>query len=85
VYIDGDRSIDRRRCGIPAKFSIHLLRGVRLNNLFNIHFVSEPREADTVVVSIVGATIFSNFMSLKTTGLLHSGNISIEQCLSDRP
>ncbi|HEY8159166.1 MAG TPA: SulP family inorganic anion transporter, partial [Methylobacter sp.] len=52
--------------GILTKFAIHMLRGVRPNNLFKIHFVIEPREADTVVVSIVGAAIFSNFMSLKT-------------------
>ncbi|MGZ4980899.1 MAG: SulP family inorganic anion transporter, partial [Methylobacter sp.] len=52
--------------GILAKFAIHMLRGVRPNNLFKIHFVIEPRDADTVVVSIVGAAIFSNFMSLKT-------------------
>ncbi|HEY8159588.1 MAG TPA: SulP family inorganic anion transporter, partial [Methylobacter sp.] len=52
--------------GILTKFAIHMLRGVRPNNLFKIHFVIEPREADTVVVSIIGAAIFSNFMSLKT-------------------
>ena len=52
--------------GIATKFAIHLLRGVRLNNLFKIHFVIKPKEADSVIVSIVGAAIFSNFMSLKT-------------------
>ncbi len=52
--------------GILTKFAIHMLRGVRLNNLFKIHFVIEPKDADSVVVSIVGAAIFSNFMSLKT-------------------
>jgi len=52
--------------GILAKFTIHMLRGVRPNNLFKIHFVIEPKGADSVVVSIVGAAIFSNFMSLKT-------------------
>ncbi|WP_027150296.1 SulP family inorganic anion transporter [Methylobacter tundripaludum] len=52
--------------GIVTKFTIHMLRGVRLNNLFKIHFVIEPKDADSVVVSIVGAAIFSNFMSLKT-------------------
>ncbi|MDD5267624.1 MAG: SulP family inorganic anion transporter [Methylococcales bacterium] len=53
--------------GIVAKFAIHMLRGVRVNNLFKIHFVIEQQDASTVVVSIVGAAIFSNFMSLKTT------------------
>ncbi len=52
--------------GILTKFAIHMLRGVRPNNLFKIHFVIEPKDADSVVVSIVGAAIFSNFMSLKT-------------------
>ncbi len=52
--------------GIVTKFAIHMLRGVRLNNLFKIHFVIEPKDDNTVVVSIVGAAIFSNFMSLKT-------------------
>ncbi|MDP1773748.1 MAG: SulP family inorganic anion transporter [Methylobacter sp.] len=52
--------------GILTKFVIHMLRGVRPNNLFKIHFVIEPKDADTVVVSIVGAAIFSNFLSLKT-------------------
>jgi MFS superfamily sulfate permease-like transporter len=52
--------------GIVTKFAIHMLRGVRLNNLFKIHFVIERKDAGTFVVSIVGAAIFSNFMSLKT-------------------
>lgn len=52
--------------GILTKFAIHMLRGVRPNNLFKIHFVIEEKDPDTVVVSIVGAAIFSNFMSLKT-------------------
>jgi MFS superfamily sulfate permease-like transporter len=52
--------------GILAKFAIHMLRGVRPNNLFKIHFVIEPRDVDSVVVSIVGSAIFSNFMALKT-------------------
>ncbi len=52
--------------GIVAKFGIHMLRGVRLNNLFKMHVVIEQKDANTIVVSIVGAAIFSNFMSLKT-------------------
>jgi MFS superfamily sulfate permease-like transporter len=52
--------------GIVTKFAIHMLRGVRLNNLFKIHFVIEHKDVSTDVVSIVGAAIFSNFMPLKT-------------------
>ncbi|NOS88080.1 MAG: SulP family inorganic anion transporter [Methylococcaceae bacterium] len=52
--------------GILAKFIIHILRGVRFNNLFKIHFVIEPQANGSVIVSIVGAAIFSNFMALKT-------------------
>lgn len=52
--------------GIAAKFGIHMLRGVRFNNLFKIHFVVEPKDENTFVVSIVGAAVFSNFMALKT-------------------
>ena len=51
--------------GIITKFAIHMLRGVRLNNLFKIHFVIERKDPDTFVVAIVGAAIFSNFMRLK--------------------
>ncbi len=51
--------------GILAEFMIHMLRGVRLNNLFKIHFVIEPVNADTLVVEIIGAAIFSNFLALK--------------------
>jgi MFS superfamily sulfate permease-like transporter len=51
--------------GILTKFVIHMLRGVRPNNLFKIHFAIESRDG-TLVVSIVGAAIFSNFLSLKT-------------------
>lgn len=51
--------------GIIAKFSIHMFRGVRPNNMFKIYFVIEPKGADSFVVSIVGAAIFSNFLSLK--------------------
>ncbi len=52
--------------GIITKFSIHILRGVRPNNMFKIHFVIEPKDADTLVVSIVGSALFSNFIRLKT-------------------
>jgi MFS superfamily sulfate permease-like transporter len=51
--------------GILTKFAIHMLRGVRPNKLFKIHFMIESRDG-TIVVAIVGAAIFSNFLSLKT-------------------
>ncbi|MEQ1635306.1 MAG: SulP family inorganic anion transporter [Methylococcales bacterium] len=51
--------------GILTKFAIHMLRGVRLNNLFKIHFVIENINDETILVEIVGAAIFSNFMKLK--------------------
>lgn len=51
--------------GILTKFAIHILRGVQLNNLFKIHFVIERKSPDSFEVVIVGAAIFSNFMSLK--------------------
>lgn len=51
--------------GILTKFTIHMLRGVRLNNLFKIHFVIEHQDENTFVLSIVGAAIFSNFLPLK--------------------
>lgn len=57
-----------------------MLRGVRLNNLFRIHFVIEKLNADSVVVEIVGAAIFSNFLSLKDAiANLENGKIVIFQ------
>jgi MFS superfamily sulfate permease-like transporter len=52
--------------GIIAKFAIHLLRGVRPNNLFKIIFTIENINPDTIKFNIIGAAIFSNFMPLKT-------------------
>ncbi|MEY3788975.1 MAG: hypothetical protein RLZ75_3183 [Pseudomonadota bacterium] len=52
--------------GIVAKFTIHLLHGVRPNNMFKINFVIEKKGHDTFVVNITGAAVFSNFMALKT-------------------
>ncbi|MGZ8235120.1 MAG: SulP family inorganic anion transporter, partial [Methylobacter tundripaludum] len=66
--------------GIATKFAIHMLRGVRPNNLFKIHFVIERKDAGTIVVSIVGAAIFSNFMPLKTAlANLENGKMVIFQ------
>ena len=52
--------------GILTKFAIHILRGVRLNNLFKIHFFIEQKEPDAIKVTIEGSAVFSNFMPLKT-------------------
>jgi MFS superfamily sulfate permease-like transporter len=66
--------------GIAAKFAIHLLRGVRLNNLFKIHFVIDKKDPDTLVVTITGAAIFSNFMALKNAlATIESGKTVVFQ------
>jgi len=66
--------------GIVTKFTIHMLRGVRLNNLFKIHFVIERPNADSILVEIIGAAIFSNFMALKDAlANLESGKTVIFQ------
>ncbi len=51
--------------GIVVKLLIHLSRGVKLNNLFKIHFEIQQPDSNTVLVKISGAAIFSNFMALK--------------------
>jgi len=51
--------------GIATKFVIHLLRGVKLSNLFRIDFEITRQNADTIWVEISGAAIFSNMMALK--------------------
>lgn len=51
--------------GILVKFSIHMIRGVRVNNLFKIYFVIEPKNGNSFIVSIVGAAIFSNVLTFK--------------------
>ena len=66
--------------GIATKFAIHLLRGVRLNNLFKIHFVIDKKDPDTLVVTITGAAIFSNFMALKNAlATIESGKTVVLQ------
>ncbi|MDD2723569.1 MAG: SulP family inorganic anion transporter [Methylovulum sp.] len=51
--------------GIVVKLLIHISRGVKLNNLFKIHFEIQQPDSNTVLVKISGAAIFSNFMALK--------------------
>ncbi len=52
--------------GILTKFTIHLIRGVKLNNLFKIRYTIEEKAPNYYDVIIEGAAIFSNFMTLKT-------------------
>ncbi|MDD5277551.1 MAG: SulP family inorganic anion transporter, partial [Methylovulum sp.] len=51
--------------GIVTKFAIHLMRGVKFNNLFKIDFEITRQNKDTFMVFISGAAIFSNMMALK--------------------
>ncbi|TRZ65289.1 MAG: SulP family inorganic anion transporter, partial [Comamonadaceae bacterium] len=51
--------------GIFTKFAIHLIRGVKLNNLFKIDFEVVRQNNHTILVGITGAAIFSNMMALK--------------------
>lgn len=52
--------------GILTKLTIHISRGVKLKNLFKIDFDITRQNADTVLVDISGAAIFSNILALKT-------------------
>ena len=66
--------------GIFTKFIIHLIRGVKFNNLFKIHFEINQQNNNVVWVEITGAAIFSNFMALKEAILaIESGKTIIFQ------
>ncbi len=52
--------------GILAKLIIHIIRGVKLNNLFKINFAIEDKAPNTIIVSVDGAAVFSNFLALKS-------------------
>ena len=52
--------------GIATKFAIHIIRGVKINNMFKINFEITHTESDTFIVTVIGAAIFSNFLKLKT-------------------
>ena len=51
--------------GIMTKLFIHLLRGVKLGNLFKIQFAIKEQSNGTIRVDISGAAIFSNILALK--------------------
>ena len=52
--------------GIATKFAIHIYRGVQINNLLKINYTISKNTNNELVVSIIGAAIFSNFLRLKT-------------------
>jgi len=51
--------------GIMTKLFIHLLRGVKLSNLFKLQFAVKEQSNGTIRVDISGAAIFSNILALK--------------------
>lgn len=51
--------------GICAKFAVHIIRGVAFKNLFKINFTASKIDDRTVVITLQGSAIFSNFLPLK--------------------
>ena len=51
--------------GILVKLTLHLIRGVKLSNLFQMQFNIEEKSENTVLITIEGAAIFSNLLALK--------------------
>jgi MFS superfamily sulfate permease-like transporter len=66
--------------GILAKLLFHIGRGVPLRGLLSISYHLEPHAANTWVVRVSGAAIFSNFLSLKSelAGLAPGGHITFD-------
>ena len=52
--------------GIASKLIMHVGRGVALRNVLSISYHVEHPQADTWVIKISGAAIFSNFIALKS-------------------
>jgi len=52
--------------GIFVKLLMHIGRGVKLSNLFSMAYHVKQTDAETYHVSISGAAVFSNFISLKS-------------------
>ncbi len=64
--------------GILAKLIVHIIRGVWLNNLFTIHFNIRCPNEGTIVVTLIGSAMFSNFLPLKQAlEKLESGKIIV--------
>lgn len=51
--------------GIVAKLIFHILRGVNFRNILKIFYKIEPHDPDTFHVTVSGAAVFSNVISLK--------------------
>ncbi len=51
--------------GVAVKFLLHILRGVRINQLFKANVEVLDDGADTVIVKVADAAIFSNYLSIK--------------------
>ena len=52
--------------GILVKLVIHLFRGLKLSNLFKVAYDLKQTAPDTYHITVSGAAVFSNFMSLKS-------------------
>ncbi|BCG63398.1 MAG: hypothetical protein methR_P1108 [Methyloprofundus sp.] len=50
--------------GIVVKFLVHILRGVRWNNLFKIHF-KIIADGDNIAMKLDGSALFANFLPMK--------------------
>ncbi|MFA5983672.1 MAG: SulP family inorganic anion transporter [Methylococcaceae bacterium] len=51
--------------GIVVKLAINLKRGVWLSNLFKIHFTVRQPDNNTLLITLSGSALFSNFLPLK--------------------
>jgi len=51
--------------GILVEMTIYAVLGVKLNNLFKIHFSQQKLQDDSILIHIEGAAIFSNYLALK--------------------
>ena len=51
--------------GILVKLTIHVIHGAKLDNLFKIHFTQKVQSNGSILFTIQGAAVFSNFLALK--------------------
>jgi MFS superfamily sulfate permease-like transporter len=52
--------------GIVVKLMIHICRGVKLKNIFSMAYHVNQTDTETYHITVSGAAVFSNFMSLKS-------------------
>ena len=52
--------------GIVVKLILHVVRGVKLSNIFSMAYHVNQTDENTYHVAITGAAVFSNFISLKS-------------------